>query len=107
VPPLQKNGFVPARGTSRTPRLLNPIYCTSWEKRSGSLDVNLLLRLLRLKLLRKSHCEHALLEARSDLVGVDALWQLEAPFERTEVALLQIIVLLLLLLLFLFFAFDR
>ena len=76
-------------------------YDTAWEKCSGGLDVDLFLRLLRLGLLRESHCEHPLLEARLDLLGVDLVGQLEAAFEGAEVALMQIIVLLLLFLLFL------
>jgi len=60
---------------------------------SGSLDLDLLRRLLSLGLFRHFHRKYAFLEARFDLVGVNTLRQFEAA-----AALLELIVLL-----FLFF----
>jgi hypothetical protein len=75
------------------------------EAISGSLDVDLLRRLLSLGLFRHFHGKYAFLEARFDLVGVNTLRQFEATLERAEAALLEVVVLLFLFfsLLFLFF----
>src|SRR6516225_12178682 len=69
--------------------------------------VDLLLGLDRLRLLRKLDGEHALLEARLDLVGVNTFRQRKAALERTEGALTEVIVLLLLFFFFLLLALYR
>ena len=73
----------------------------------ASFDLDLLLGLDGLELLRKPHREYAILEACFDLVGVDALREREVALEGTDMAFMDIVVLLLLLLLFLPLALDR
>ena len=69
----------------------------------GRLNLDLLLGLNSLRLLRNLHREHALGEACFYVVGINAFRQREAALEGADVAFVEVIVLLLFLLFFLFF----
>src|SRR5690348_1967554 len=72
----------------------------------GWLDFDLLRRLLCFRGLRQGDLQHAVLERRRDLVGVDAIRQVEIALERAVPTLGDVIVLLFFLLLFLLLALD-
>src|SRR5271165_7208895 len=74
--------------------------------RSAALHLDLLRRLLSLGGLRHLHGEHAMLEARLDLIRVHRLGDSERALERAEPTFPQVEVLLLLFLVFRLLALD-
>jgi hypothetical protein len=57
------------------------------RRRLGLPDRDLLLFLLRFRRLRQDHGEHAILESRGNLVGIDVVGNLERALERAEAPL--------------------
>src|SRR5579864_1082171 len=74
--------------------------------RSGGLDLDLLLLLLRFGALRQGHGEDALAEGCRDLVAIDAVGEREGTLERAVGALRDVPVLVLCFLLLTFLALD-
>ena len=71
-----------------------------------ALHGDLLFGLLGLRCLGERHGQHPILEARLDLIDIDAVRDAEGACERAETALVKIVVLPLLFLLFLLATFD-
>src|SRR6516164_4051449 len=74
--------------------------------RSRLLDRDLLLALLGLRRFRQCYREHAILELRVNLVGIDPVGHGERALEGAVVALGKVVILLLLFLFFFLLAFD-
>src|SRR6476661_6089213 len=68
------------------------------QVRSGLLDGDLLLALLRFRRLRQGDRKHAVLKAGFDLVTIDAVRHAERTLERAIAAFGEVIILLLLFL---------